>query len=110
MGPASKMGQYDLRVKNIGGATLRGRINGASHKVLCETATGGVYAEPGDLILILPNEHCLVLRKDDYPYLVNVLPAAVERLIADAARASERFGDDELEAHARALANAGEGR
>lgn len=90
------------------GTILTGRLVTENHSVLCETATGGVYAQPGDLILILPSKHKLVLRKADYPALVTLLPTAVERLIADAIRAEDFFSLDELEAHANARANAGE--
>ncbi len=107
MARASQTHEYNLRVKNVNGMTLRGRLNQETHAVLCDTATGPVYAQPGDLILILPNEHSLVLRKADYPYLVNVLPTPRAQPSDDDASAATPSYDENPDPFAPALAGWG---
>jgi len=62
---------YSQAFRAVTGTIMRGRIQHERHSVLVETATGGVYAETGDLILVLHwNGGKLVLRKEDWPHLI----------------------------------------
>lgn len=95
---------YHRKIRTVTGAILAGRLVTEKHEVLVETVTGGVWAQPGDLILILPNKHKLVLRASDYPCLVTILPTPLESLMEDAMYAEEITTLDDLEDFARARA------